>query len=181
MKLNPRKESEVFSELETLCASPGYIHAIGFFCFRDNTVGYANQMKIENLLKQYSPERLVRSELSTLIGLACKDEFDIDLPRPEITQKYIDETEKLLNELHQSMLQPAVEFLGTAISNPFATGHVLREPIFYSGEAAYKFQYRDLSLEKYKNDDSWFVINKGYSIQQANVIISAISRSKSVV
>ncbi len=52
----------------------------------------------------------------------------------------------------------------------------MRESIFYSGEAAYSFQYRDLSLEKYKNDNYWFANNKGYSIKQANEIVSAISR-----
>ena len=90
MKLKHRDESEIFSQLETLCTSPGYIHAIAYFCFRDNIVGYTNKMKVEDLLKQYSPERLVRSEISTLIGLACKSKIEINLPHPEITQKYID-------------------------------------------------------------------------------------------
>ena len=61
MKPEYRDEFEIFSQLEDLCTSPGYIHAIAYFCFRDNKVGYANQMKVENLLEQYSPERLVRS------------------------------------------------------------------------------------------------------------------------
>ncbi len=182
MKPEHRDESEIFSQLEDLCTSPGYLHAIAYFCFRDNTVGYAEQIKVENLLKQYAPERLVRPEISTLIGLACKGELDIHLPPPEIIQKYIDETENLLNELHQTMLQPLIKLISTAISNPtvtsnpFATGTALREPIFYSGEAAYSFQYRDLPLEKYKNDNGWFTANKGYSIQQAITIISAISQ-----
>ncbi len=33
-----RKESDVFKELEDLSHSPGYIHAIAYFCFRDNTI-----------------------------------------------------------------------------------------------------------------------------------------------
>lgn len=178
MKLKPRSESTIFSDLEFLCCSPGYIHAIAFFCFRDNTVGYANKMKVEDLLQQYTNERLVRSEISTLIGLACKQNLDSKLPQPEIIQEYIDRTEKLLEELHQSMMQPMIETLSTLnpSSNPFASGQALREPIFYSGEGAYNFQYRDFSFEKYKNDDAWFVKNKGYSIRQANAIISAIYR-----
>lgn len=178
MKLKPRNENEIFSQLESLCLSPGYLHAIAFFCFRDNTVGYTNQINVGNILKQYSSEHLVRSEISTLIGLACKGEFDLNIPRPEVTQMYIDETEKLLNELHQSMLQPTINILSTSpfTSNPFATGYALREPIFYSGDAAYNFQYRDLSLKKYENDNSWFITNKGYSVQQVNIITSAISR-----
>ena len=125
MKINPRTESEVFSQLAKLCASPGYIHAIAFFCFRDNTIGFANEMVDKDILKQYSPEHLIRTEISTLIGLACKDKFDIQLPNPKITQKYIDETESLLNELHQSMMQPTIDKIlnssKNACSNPFCS------------------------------------------------------------
>lgn len=35
-----RDESEIFSELEALCSSPGYVHAIVYLCFRDNTIKY---------------------------------------------------------------------------------------------------------------------------------------------
>ena len=71
-----RKESEVFKELEVLCQSPGYIHAIAYFCFRDNTIRYADEVKPEDVLQQFSMERLVRTEISTLIGLVCKNDID---------------------------------------------------------------------------------------------------------
>lgn len=32
--------------------------------------------------------------------------------------------------------------------NPFTNGAALREPIFYGGESAYSFQYRDFSPAK---------------------------------
>jgi hypothetical protein len=182
MKLKPRIEAELFSQLEILCVSPGYLHTIAFLCFRDNIVGYGNQMKVENLLKQYSSERLIRSEISTLIGLACKGKLDMSLPRPRITQKHINETDALLHELHQCILKPVIDaFEGSlntteVTSNPFANGIALREAILYGGDSAYDFQYRDLSLRKYKDDNIWFVTNKGYSIQQASTIVSAISR-----
>ncbi|WP_350541884.1 hypothetical protein, partial [Psychrobacter sp. CAL495-MNA-CIBAN-0180] len=67
-----RKESEIFKELEVLCQSTGYIHAIAYFCFRDNTIRYADEVKPEDVLQQFSMERLVRTEISTLIGLASK-------------------------------------------------------------------------------------------------------------
>lgn len=38
-----RTEREIFSELETLCADPGYIHAVAYFCFRDNLIKYTGQ------------------------------------------------------------------------------------------------------------------------------------------
>lgn len=60
--------------------------------------------------------------------------------------------------------------------NPFNSGSALREPIFYGGESAYLFQYRDLSFKKYANDDKWFQENKGYSIKEASEIIATISK-----
>jgi hypothetical protein len=36
--------------------------------------------------------------------------------------------------------------------NPFEFGDVLREAIFYGGESAYAFQYRDLAPVKYRAD-----------------------------
>lgn len=35
-----RAESELFEELQKLCFSPGYIHAIAYFCWRDNLVRF---------------------------------------------------------------------------------------------------------------------------------------------
>lgn len=79
----PRSENEIFQELEILCSSPGYIHAIAYFCFRDNTIKYADEMSVENVLQQFNKTRLVRTEISTVIGLALKNELDISHPPPK--------------------------------------------------------------------------------------------------
>jgi hypothetical protein len=181
MKNTPRSESEVFSTLSKLCTSPGYVHAIAFICFRDNTLGIANELETEEVIKAYSPKHLIRTEISTILGLACKGKIDDRLPSPSIVQRYIDETDSLLEELHQSMIKPTIDAISASLkdsTNPFENGSVLREPIFYSGDSAYHFQYRDLSQLKYKNDDPWFKANKGYSIAQAARIITAISNSQ---
>ena len=60
--------------------------------------------------------------------------------------------------------------------NPFTSGTVLREPIFYGGESAYSFQYRDLSPKKYARDNDWLTANKGFSIQAARDVVHAICR-----
>lgn len=142
-----RKESEVFKEIEVLCHSPGYIHAIAYFCFRDNTIRYADEVKPEDVLQQFSMERLVRTEISTLIGLACKKDINETLPSPGVMQEYISGTDALLQELHHSMMPPMQEVfdpnrIGDDDFNPFNSGAVLRESIFYGGESAYHFQYR---------------------------------------
>lgn len=172
MKRTVRKEAEIFSELAEICTSPGYIHAIAFLCFRDNTVKYADKLTSDDLLQQFSMDRLVRTEISTLIGLACKKQISTDLPSPEVFQRYIQKTDALLQEIHQVMIPPIEEIfdpdkIDDQSFNPFRNGMTLREPIFYSGESAYYFQYRDLSKEKYRKDNDWFLKNKGFSIQQA--------------
>lgn len=174
-----RKESEVFKELRDLCQSPGYIHAIAYFCFRDNTIIYSGEVTLEDVLPQFSKDRLVRTEISTLIGLACTKDIDENLPSPETMQSYISKTESLLEELHQALMQPLQDEcdpskIHDGSFNPFGSGSVLRESIFYSGESAYPFQYRNLAEEKYRRDNDWLIKNKGYSLEQATSVISSI-------
>jgi len=174
-----RKESEIFSELAEICASPGYVHAIAYLCYQNDTIRYSDTLTPEDMLQQLSRDILVRTEISTLIGLTCKKQLNIDLPSPEITQRYIDKTVSLLKEIHQSMMPP-MEYIfdpskvGDKDFNPFRDGLVLREAIFYSGESAYPFQYRDISKIKYEKDNDWFLRNKGFSIQQIIDVVTSL-------
>ena len=99
-----RDEGVVFSELANLCKSSGYIHAIAYLCFRYNTIVYAGTVSTEEVLQQYSMERPIRTEISTLIGLTCKSELITEIPSPQKLQKYIDKTEALLKEIHHSIM-----------------------------------------------------------------------------
>lgn len=178
-KTNGRTEKEIFSELADLCTSPGYVHAIAYLCFRDNTIRYADNVTSDDVHQQFSMDRLVRTEISTLIGLACKKELNIYLPSANEMQKYLDKTDLLLKEIHQSMIPSFEEIfhidnINDTNFNPFRNGTVLRESIFYGGEAAYNFQYRDLSKIKYAKDDAWFLKNKKYSVQQAIDVVTSI-------
>lgn len=173
-----RSEQEIFDELATLCASPGYAHAIAYICFRDNIVRFSKEIKPEDMHEMFSSERLIRTEISTLIGLMVKVELDLAAPKPKRIQEYIDRTDKLLTELHQSMnngwltgLTP--ESLAEGF-NPFMQGENYREPIFYGGESAYVFQYRDMAIKKYAADNPWLQANKGFTIDQARSVVRAL-------
>lgn len=85
-----RTEAEVFSDLSKLCISPGYLHAIAYFCYRYNTIRYGDEMTTEDVLEQFGADRLVRTEISTLIGLACKGDLNAEMQAPETIQRYID-------------------------------------------------------------------------------------------
>lgn len=128
--------------------------------------------------KMFSPSRLIRTEINTLLGLMIKAEVDWSLPSPKTVQAYINEAERLLEELHSclsgefwsGLSKEAVE----SGLNPFERGEVLREPIFYSGEAAYNFQYFDLAVRKYVADTPWLEANRGFTIAQASHVAKAI-------
>ncbi len=111
-------------------------------------------MTTDDIDHLFSPERLVRTQISTLVGLLIKGDIDYAIPDPAVTQQYIERTEALLEEIHRAMLASTLSDLGfeealKKETNPFAKGNVLREAIFYSGESGYSFQYRDFAVKKY--------------------------------
>jgi hypothetical protein len=174
-----RDEKDIFSDLTNLCTSNGFAHIIAYYCFRDTIFGFSDNTTSDDYIHMFSTERLTRMEISTLIGLMFKDDINYSLPVPEVFQYLVEKTDALLKELHQSMSAPIFTELDLSKIeregfNPFTRGAVLREPIFYSGESAYNFQYRDFSLKKYVKDNDWFLNNKGFSIEDARTVISCI-------
>nr|VFK44555.1 MAG: SEC-C motif-containing protein [Candidatus Kentron sp. SD]VFK49511.1 MAG: SEC-C motif-containing protein [Candidatus Kentron sp. SD] len=175
-----RLEQKIFDELARFCASPGYIHAIAYFCNRDNTVCSSGEITPE-IWRASSEKPLIRTEISTLIGLLLKDDIDDELPPPNVFQQYIDRTEALRNELHHAIFAPSLAGLNPKkIADPnhnrLASGAALREPIFYGGDSAYSFQYRDFSPKKYARDNDWLVANKGFTIRAVWDVVHALER-----
>lgn len=52
----------------------------------------------------------------------------------------------------------------------------MREAIFYGGESAYTFQYRDFAPQKYAADAGWLRATKGFTISDARDVTYAIAR-----
>ncbi|WP_138927874.1 nuclease-related domain-containing protein [Verminephrobacter aporrectodeae] len=176
-----RTVQELFDKLASICISPGYVHAISYLCLRDTMISYSGEMKTEDMQHLYSGKQLIRTEISVLIGLMIKHDIDYNIPTPQILEEYVETTDSLLVQIHDAMsasisdgLDP--KKLADKDFNPFTSGAVLREPIFYGAESAYGFQYRDFSTAKYGRDDQWLVENKGFSIQAARNVVYAISR-----
>jgi len=181
VKAIPRTEAEVFSALRELCTSQGYVHAIAYLCWRDNIIPVGEELKAEDLAKVSSPERLIRTEISTLIGLLVSGSVDFTLPSPERLQDYVERSDTLLAELHDSLnLAVAGEFdvsrLGQPGFNPMKSGAAIREAIFYGSESAYTFQYRGLFATKYAADDEWMRRHKGFSIEGGKRIAGALEK-----
>jgi len=173
-----RSEVEIFSDLSRLCSKTGFAHAIAYFCFRDNIIRYqeGERLTSDDLMNLHSSDRLIRNEISTLIGLLFKQPIDLTLPEPHIMQDYINDTDKLLVELHHSMMISSIDTddLKSGDFNSLSKGTFLREQIFYSCDSAYHFQYKELSVKKYLNDDPWFKRYKGYSILDLEAVFDGI-------
>ncbi|WP_392462920.1 SEC-C metal-binding domain-containing protein [Aeromonas dhakensis] len=171
----PRNESDILDDLIALTTSPGYIHAVANICQRDNVIYFKDKVKPSDMDRLFSRDRLIRTELTTVMGLMVKKPLDLSLPSPDVVKKYIQQTDTLMAELHNSISYPmfAAMFEGiqTGIAPPDPWhGPGMREPIFYGSESAYAFQYRDLVPEKYGADDEWFLRVKGFTSDQARTI-----------
>jgi hypothetical protein len=88
MILQAREEKIVFNELSELCKSPGFVHAIAYFCYRDNMVFFEDKMKTDDMTHLFSIKRLIRTEISTLIGLMIQDDVVYTLPSPDVVHHY---------------------------------------------------------------------------------------------
>lgn len=177
----PRPESQIFDDLGNLCTQAGYAHAIAAFCFRDNVITYDDALMGQHLLKMHSRGRLIRTEISTLIGLMAKRPLDFTMPGTDVIDAYMNHTESLLHELHLALNSEWTVGLTEAHSsdkafNPFERGAALREPIFYGGDSAHIFQYRDLAVLKYQHDDPWLRAHRKFSVATASRIIEAVGK-----
>jgi hypothetical protein len=165
----------VFADLATLCTSPGYVHALSFLAFRDNYIRYSDELKAEDMMHLFSPQRLLRTEMATLVGLAMRGVIRFDLPRPNVVQEYVNKTDALLEEIHHVMFgSSSPDDASAAASMDREVPSLMREAIFYSGESAYVFQYRDLCVKKYAADEEWLTKNKGFTMIEAQSVFSAV-------
>ncbi|ANF53539.1 hypothetical protein DA69_01400 [Brevundimonas naejangsanensis] len=178
--MDARTETEVFADLAELCRSPGFIHAIVYFDFRDNLIRFGDRLDAEAMESQHAAERLVRTEIATMIGLMVQGPIDAILPIPERFQEYVDRAQALLQELHWAMSASWRDSFKIVdgvvqIQEPMWAGANLREPIFYSGESAYGFQYRALAIRKYAADNPWLLANKGFEIGDAVAVAQTLA------
>ncbi len=179
-----RGEQEILAELAALCVRPGYVHALAHLCSRDSIITYAGVITEDDIRKMSEPSRLIRTEISTLMGLMVKVPIDWSLPDPKTVQELVKSTERLLEELHHALSFEMsrnlfAEASQTGSFEPFGRGATLREPIFYSGESAYDFQYLDLAARKYANDEAWLLERRGFSIAQACAVARALGQTQS--
>lgn len=182
MSRSNRSEAEVFADLERLCRSPGYGRVIARMCLLDNMISYAGEVAASDMLKLYDSSKLIRNEMNMCIGLWAKGERDFEPLGLDAMAPLIEQTQRLCEEIHWAMNEPTISAMRDYImgnvatnANPAASGAAMREAIFYGGESAYAFQYRDLAPARYAADDEWIRTHKGFSADEAAAVARAVS------
>ncbi|WP_305879707.1 SEC-C metal-binding domain-containing protein [Yersinia ruckeri] len=191
-----RTEQEIFDEIEGLSAQEGFWEVVAFFCWKDTFIHFSGEkLDGEALAQAFDRTRLSRTELSTLIGLACKSGFnDKQLGLEELKER-AEHVWQLLDELHRSFY-PSLDIASLSerydakssddvpsfgkfmreLTSSGDKNHFMREAIFYGGEGVFKHQYRDLAKRRYSLDEDWVKANKGFNISQAVEVVSAIEQ-----
>jgi hypothetical protein len=173
-----RAEDEILKELQVLCTSDGYAEVLAYLCLRDNFICYEGSLKPHDLKDMKGNDRLLRSEITLLIGMMLKRPMLENRLDQSIFLDYLNSTERLLSELHQSLLSKLFISAEDDALAPkklsLQSGIALKEPIFYAGEYAYMFQYRDFIEQKYQHDSDWLFEKKGFRVNHCKSIIQAI-------
>lgn len=182
MEINQFNENKVFDELKELCICKGYAHAIAYFCIKSNLVMFNGIIDADDFLPMYTRDRLLRTEITTLIGLMIKGNMDNALLEPSSLLHITQKTEELLENLHHSISMPMVDSKNNhgneihSSSLNISSALAMREPIFYAGESAYSFQHLDFSIRRYHLDNPWIEANMGFNISEAVDIINSITQ-----
>src|SRR5580692_9306721 len=71
-----RSEADVLSDLAAIRRSDGYVHALAYLCFRDSVVRYTGEMRLKDMLPIFSNDRLIRTKISTLVGLMIQGDMN---------------------------------------------------------------------------------------------------------
>lgn len=157
-----RTEEAIFAGLESLATELGYAHAIAWLCV-DGFFRFSDRQKADSISEMSSGERLIETEISTLVGLLVKSNLDLTPPTLDMLESMLKRSGDLFSELHNSIMPYSID-----------PRKWMREAIFYSGESAYYFQSRDFSRFKYAKDEEWIKSNKGFTIDSVQSVAKAI-------
>ncbi|PTO54672.1 SEC-C metal-binding domain-containing protein [Vibrio splendidus] len=179
MSLKESPERVAFLKLEELCGRDGFIHVLSYLSRRDCTFGYQGGVTGENLGHFYSPDRLIRTELSVLHGLIQKSGITTVNISDEEIRDWSREAEEILEEIHEVLKDSGYqrftkENMKLGMEDFFSHEDIIREYVFYSAEQAFDFQFAELARERYQNDSVWMLENVGFDLNEAYSIYKSI-------
>lgn len=163
-----RDSKEVLEDIKELVKSKGYIYALCLILMEDF------HFDVEQMHEIDYRNRLNKNEISLLLGFLIQNSVKVEKPNSPFD--LIDlkkKTVSLMEELHRSMNKPMYDrfsnlFETLPTDNPpnklefFGGENSFIEPIFYSGDGIYDFQYLEHLEKKYKYDEKWLIDNKNF-------------------
>ena len=131
----------------------------------------------------FGSDRLIRTEISTLVGLMVKAPvIDFTLPGREVLKSYVDRSDALLAELHEAMsaagFKPAEwKQMADSGANPFRQGECMRGGDFlFRATRRTAFSIGTLRPRNTGRDDAWLETHKGFSIAEARQVTDTVGR-----
>lgn len=182
-----RNTQEVLENLKGLIRTPGYIYSLCLILHDDF---YLDINKIHEVNHR---AKLSVKECSLIVGILVQNEIDFSFPMsPEITFERKEQTYRLMEELHFSFMAPQIakfrdmferqqkgevfEDSFEARIDFFVKDGAIIEPMFYSGDGIYDFQYLEYLEAKYKYDTEWLLENRGFDISLTRQIVGMIKK-----
>lgn len=182
-----RNTSDVLNDLKELINTPGFIYSLCMILHEDFHFDLNKMHEIDHRSK------LSVKECSLIIGFLVQNEIDFSYPSsPEVAFNLKERTYELMRELQISYnipqftkIKDLFESQDSGGRNKDSLEHRLDffvkdggmiEPMFYSGDGVYDFQYLEYLQMKYKYDVEWLLQNKGFDIDQTIKIVKKIKQ-----
>ena len=180
---NMRTQQLVITDIKKLIREKGYIYVLCMIIFEDF---YSNPETLQDI---NCSTRLSTKEASLLLGFLIQERIDFSTPAtPQDLIQLKQKTYVLMEDLHESYTFPFAEKYQNFLTKEhqiedsrearkefFGKGDTLTEPIFYSGDGVYNFQYLDFLERKYKYDIDWLSENKSFDIGKSKSIVAQIA------
>jgi Nuclease-related domain len=172
-----RTAEQIIGDIKELVKVKGFIYALCTILLKDLLFDPEKLHEIDH----YS--RLNRNEISLLLGFIIQNKIDFSTPgTPRDFTEMLQATYGLMEELHRLLNNPAVMKLQEIFESGqkkedkvfWDSGDMFIEPIFYSGDGVYDFQYLDYLDRKYKYDKEWLLKNKSFDIEESIIIVQKI-------
>lgn len=184
MKL--RSTKSIIKEIKSLVETTGFIYTLCLILIEDF------HLNVEEIQHIDFRSRLNKNEVSLLIGFLIQNEISLKKPQSPLDLISLKKkTRELMDELHSSTMIPSINKFKPLIenlkeekdiSNPnkkdfFGGEDMFIEPIFYSGDGIYDFQYLEYLEKKYKYDEKWLNENTDFNFEK---VIEIANRIKSI-
>lgn len=168
-----RTTADVLLDIKQLVKSKGFIYTICLIVVDDFHLNLEQMHKVDHWAK------LNKNEVLMLLGFLIQEQISLDLPNsPTDLIELKKKTYELMEELHHSTMIPFFNKIRPFVENPnlrgtsreqdfFGDEDMFIEPIFYSGDGLYDFQYLEFLGRKYKYDQEWLKNNFAFDFNNA--------------